>query len=158
MAERAFELPVDEFGNTGFDGARAAIVGRDQTRAGGVDECPLFGGEVFGQISVRWRSILLACRSGFRRPTRAERRGGHQGDCFEQKAAATSGFWCGDAIKDDILAAELQRDGCAVLTLSWNCLMYRIAVKCQTLTEAGLAMPAPRIFIEPIRGQPDIPN
>ena len=63
-----------------------------------------------------------------------------------------------EGINDEALADELQRDGCAVLTLSWNRLLYRIALKSEALTQAGLAMPAPRIYIEPIRGQPYIPN
>ena len=63
-----------------------------------------------------------------------------------------------EGINDDALAAVLQLDGCADLTLSWNCLMYRIATKTQALTEAGLAMPAPRPQGEPFPGQPNASN
>ncbi|HEY5293591.1 MAG TPA: transaldolase family protein, partial [Burkholderiales bacterium] len=44
-----------------------------------------------------------------------------------------------EGVDDEALAADLQREGTAAFTKSWNDLMYRIASKCGALTKAKQA-------------------
>jgi len=60
-----------------------------------------------------------------------------------------------EGINDEVLAGELQREACAVLTLSWNRLMYRIALKSNALTQTDATMSAPGPPTQPVR---ELPN